>query len=174
MFDIIKNSLKKGLLTQPIKVPEGARSSEMEVLGKALKELILARYGRSLHLREVDTASCGACESELIALNNPIYDIQRFGVDFVASPRHADALVVTGPLSKNMVLALKKTFAAMPEPKFVITVGDCTCQGGMFAQSYYTVGDISSIIGHVAVHIPGCPPEPLVILQKLLLFLKKA
>jgi len=173
MFDILKNSLKKGLLTQPISVPEGVRSLELESLGNELKEIILARFGRSLHLREVDTASCGACESELIALNNPLYDIQRFGIDFVASPRHADALVVTGPVSRNMVLALKKTFAAMPQPKFVITIGDCACRGGMFAQSYYTIGDIQSIIGHVVVHIPGCPPEPLVILQQLLLFLKK-
>ncbi len=174
MFDIIKNSLKKGLLTQKIVFSQELRPQELEFLGKELKEKILSLYGRSLHLREVDTGSCGACESEIIALNNPIYDIQRFGIDFVASPRHADALVVTGPVSKNMALALKKTFAAMPEPKFVISIGDCTSKAGIFAQSYYTVGDIESITGKTALHIPGCPPEPLVIIQQLLLFLKQS
>ncbi|HNX80745.1 MAG TPA: NADH-quinone oxidoreductase subunit NuoB [Candidatus Omnitrophota bacterium] len=173
MFDIIKNSFKKGLVTQKIVLPEEIRSQEFESCGLELRKTIDALYGRSLHLREVDTGSCGACESELGALSNPLYDIQRFGIDFVASPRHADALIVTGPVSKNMVLALKKTFDAMPGPKFVITVGSCTCKGGVFAQSYYTVNDISSIIGPVALHIPGCPPEPLVIMQYLLAFLKQ-
>jgi Ni,Fe-hydrogenase III small subunit len=126
-----------------------------------------------LHLREVDTGSCGACESELIALSNPIYDIQRFGVDFVASPRHADALVVTGPVSRNMALALKKTFNSMPEPKFVITVGDCALKGGIFRDSYYAIGDIQSITGSVVLHIPGCPPEPIIILHNLISFLKQ-
>ncbi|MFA6217803.1 MAG: hydrogenase [Candidatus Omnitrophota bacterium] len=172
MFNILKNSIKKGLVTQEVKLPEQARLQEVESLGKELKDVILALYGRSLHLREVDTGSCGACESELISLNNPLYDIQRFGIDFVASPRHADALVVTGPVSKNMVLALKKTFACVPEPKFVITIGDCACQGGVFAQSYYTANDIQAITGRVALHIPGCPPEPLVIMQQLLLYLR--
>lgn len=173
MFDIIKNSLKKGLVTQKVVVPEEIRSQKFESLGEELRKTIHAWYGRSLHVREVDTGSCSACESELIALSNPLYDIQRFGIDFVASPRHADALIVTGPVSKNMALALKKTFAAVPEPKFIISVGDCACKGGIFAQSYYTVNDISSIIGPVSLHIPGCPPEPLVIIQYLLTFLKQ-
>ncbi len=173
MFNIIKNSLKKGLLTEKIVFSQELRPRELESFGQELKEKILSLFGRSLHLREVDTGSCGACESELIALNNPIYDIQRFGIDFVASPRHADALVVTGPVSKNMALALKKAFDAVPEPKFVITIGDCTANAGIFKQSYYTVGDIQSITGRVALHIPGCPPEPLVIIQQLLLFLNR-
>ncbi len=174
MFDIIKNSLKKGLVTQKVIVPEEIRSQEFGSLGEELRKTIHALYGRSLHIREVDTGSCGACESELIALSNPLYDIQRFGIDFVASPRHADVLMVTGPVSKNMAFALKKTFDVVPDPKFVISVGDCGCNGGIFAQSYYTVNDIQSIIGHVALHIPGCPPEPLVIIQHLLAFLKHA
>lgn len=170
MFDILKNSLKKGLATREIKLSSEARLPEIESLGKDLKDVILARYGRSLHIREVDTGSCGACESELIALANPLYDIQRFGIDFVASPRHADALVVTGPVSMNMALALKKTFDCVPEPKFVITVGDCACKGGAFAGSYYIANDIQAITGRVALHIPGCPPEPRVIIEQLLLF----
>ncbi|MDD5246732.1 MAG: hydrogenase, partial [Candidatus Omnitrophica bacterium] len=121
MIHIFKNSIIKGIVTRQIDtgISRAAESSGLE-----LKSLIQKKFGRSLNIREVDTGSCGACESEIISANNPIYDLQRFGVNFVASPRHADALLVTGPVSKNMLIALKNTFAAMPEPKFVITCGD--------------------------------------------------
>lgn len=141
-------------------------------MGEELKKKIHARFGRSFHIREVDTGSCGACESEIIACSNPLYDIQRFGIDFVASPRHADALLVTGPVSRNMELALKKTYEAMPEPKFVITLGDCGKGGGLFKDSYYTCGGVDNILP-VILHIPGCPPDPATIIKALLAFLQK-
>lgn len=167
---ILKNSVVKGRVTidpANIWVPPG-----IERLGAELKSTIHNTFGRSLHIREVDTGSCGACESEIIACSNPLYDIQRFGIDFVASPRHADALLVTGPVSRNMELALKKTYEAMPEPKFVISLGECTDGGGAFKGSYYTCGGVAGILP-VALHIPGCPPSPLVIMRALLSFLKK-
>jgi len=145
---------------------------EIEKMGVELRRAIHARFGRSFHIREVDTGSCGACESEIIACSNPLYDIQRFGIDFVASPRHADALLVTGPVSRNMELALKKTYEAMPEPKFVISLGDCAKNGSLFKDSYYTLGGVESVLP-VALHISGCPPDPLMIMQALLLFLQK-
>ncbi|HAF96079.1 MAG: hydrogenase [Elusimicrobia bacterium GWC2_51_8] len=165
MMRILWNSFKKGVLSRKIgKIPASLR---YEKTGEELRSLIIKKFGRSLHIREVDTGSCGACESEIISATNPIYDIQRFGVDFVASPRHADALLVTGPVSRNMALALKRTYEAMPEPKFVITCGDCALNGGAFKDSYYSIGEISKIVP-VAAHIPGCPPHPLAILDSLL------
>lgn len=173
MWTILKNSFLKGLLTEKRVLPDIPPCPEIEGVGRELKKTILSLYGRSLHLREVDTGSCGACESEIVALSNPIYDIQRFGIDFVASPRHADALVVTGALSRNMALALKKTYEAMPGPKFVITVGDCAVAGGAFGASYYRARQgIQDIVGGVVLHIPGCPPSPEQILSVLLSFLK--
>ena len=169
MIHILKARILKGVVTRQI---EPQLASQIESSGSELKSLILKKFGRSLHLREVDTGSCGACESEIISANNPIYDLQRFGINFVASPRHADALLVTGPVSKNMLLALKKTYEAMPEPKFVITLGDCALNGGIFKGSYYVQGPVKDILP-VALHIPGCPPSPLVIMQALLAFLQK-
>jgi len=168
---IIKNRILKGIVTKPL--DEGFLSEELEVTGAELKKIIQEKFSRSLHIREVDTGSCGACESEIISTTNPIYDIQRFGVSFVASPRHADCLLVTGPVSKNMAVALKKTYEAMPEPKFVITLGDCAFDGGIFKEAYYTEKGVANIIP-VAFHIPGCPPTPLDIMKALLSFLKKA
>ena len=172
MLNIFKNSLKKGLLTRPIKAKGFVTPKELEAIGGELKTLIHRKFGRSLHIREVDTGSCGACESEIITTTNPIYDIQRFGIDFVASPRHADALLVTGPVSKNMLLALKKTYDAMPEPKFVITVGECALDGGAFKESYYVHGAVKNILP-VVLHVPGCPPNPLQIILSLNTFLQK-
>jgi Ni,Fe-hydrogenase III small subunit len=173
MLKIFQNSLKKGKLSVPILAKgEIPGIAEYEASGKELKSLILRKFRRSLHIREVDTGSCGACESEIIACSNPIYDIQRFGLDFVASPRHADLLLVTGSVSKNMELALKKTYLAMPEPKFVISLGDCALSGGVFKDSYYTLGGIKEVLP-VTLHIPGCPPDPLTIIHYLLFFLKK-
>jgi len=159
----------KGIVTRHI-APEAL--GEIESTGKELKTLIRKKFGKSLHIREVDTGSCNACESEIISANNPIYDLQRFGINFVASPRHADALLVTGPVSKNMLLALKKTYDAMPEPKFVITVGDCALDCGVFKGSYYTAGAVAQILP-VALHIPGCPPSPSAIIKSLLAFLRQ-
>jgi len=171
-LSILKNSIKKGRVTIPLSLSESVSHPDVERVGKELKELIHAKFGRSLHIREVDTGSCGACESEIIACSNPIYDIQRFGIDFVASPRHADVLLVTGPVSKNMELALKKTYEAMPEPKFVITVGDCTLDGGIFKGSYYVRGAVKDELP-VVLHIQGCPPSPLEIIKALLVFLRQ-
>ncbi|MFH0791228.1 MAG: NADH-quinone oxidoreductase subunit B family protein [Candidatus Omnitrophota bacterium] len=167
MYNILKNRILKGVVTRHIE-PELSR--EIEQLGRELKLLIQKKFGRSLHIREVDTGSCGACESEIISANNPVYDLQRFGINFTASPRHADALMVTGPVSKNMLTALKKTYDAMPEPKFVITAGDCALDGGIFKNSYYVEGGVGEIIP-VILHIPGCPPSPLTIIKSLLTFL---
>lgn len=169
MLNIFKNSLLKGIVTKSI--DSNLAPKNLETIGAELKSLIHKKFGRSFHIREVDTGSCGACESEIITTTNPIYDIQRFGVDFAASPRHADALLVTGPLSKNMRVALKKAYDAMPEPKFVITMGDCALDGGNFKDSYYTEGGIKNFLP-VSIHIAGCPPEPMDIIKSLLLFLQ--
>ena len=171
MKNIIKIKLKKGILDKPIN-PGRELHLGVEAMGAELRERIKERFGRSFHIREVDTGSCGACESEVISATNPIYDIQRFGIDFVASPRHADALLVTGPVSKNMAVALRKTYEAMPEPKFVITLGDCAKDGGAFKDSYYTAGGVKEVLP-VDFHIPGCPPSPKDIIKALLAFLGK-
>ena len=139
-----------------------------EEIGNELREKIKKIFGRSLVIREVDAGSCNGCEIEITALNNPIYDIERFGIHFVASPRHADVLLVTGPASKNMELALRRTYEATPSPKIVIAVGACGCSGGIFGDTYATTGGIDKIIP-VDVYIPGCPPRPEVLIQGLLL-----
>jgi len=167
MINILKNRLKKGIVTKSISIDK----VEIESLGRELQSAIKKKFGRSFHIREVDTGSCGACESEIIATTNPIYDLQRFGIDFVASPRHADALLVTGPVSKNMALALKKTYDAMPFPKFVITLGNCALNGGMFKDSYYVEGGVNKVVP-VSFHIEGCPPAPIDIIKGLLRFVK--
>lgn len=169
MINILKNRIIKGVVTSHI---DQGLSQEIESIGSELKSLISKNFGKSLHIREVDTGSCEACESEIISTNNPIYDLQRFGINFVASPRHADALMVTGPVSKNMLVALKKTYEAMPEPKFVITVGDCALNGGLFKDSYYIASAVKDILP-VVLHISGCPPSPLAIIKALLSFLKE-
>jgi len=171
-LNILKNSIRKGNVTISLDISGLVCPPEIEKMGGELKKLIHAKFGRSLHIREVDTGSCGACESEIIACSNPMYDIQRFGIDFVASPRHADALLVTGPVSKNMALALKKTYEAMPEPKFVITIGECASCGGLFKDSYYTCRGVQNILP-VSLHIPGCPSSPPQIITHLLLFIQK-
>lgn len=160
LVNIAKARIKNGVVTE-----------RLDLIGAELKTEIQKKFGRSLFIREVDTGSCGACESEIISATNPVYDIQRFGVDFVASPRHADALLVTGPVSLNMSVALKRTYEAMPSPKFVFTAGDCALDGGPFKGSYYIEGGVSKIIP-VDFHIPGCPPKPLDLVLALLLAVK--
>ncbi len=161
LAEILKQRLLKGIVTQPI-----------EAAGLELKAAIDQRFQRSFNIRQVDTGSCNACLTEIIAANNPIYDLSRFGVNFVASPRHADALLVTGPVSKNMLLALRKTWEATPAPKVVISLGDCALDGGVFKDSYYVEGGVDKVLP-VVLHIPGCPPDPLTIVEYLLAYLKK-
>jgi Ni,Fe-hydrogenase III small subunit len=172
LFRVVKNRICKGVVTRSFKDRAARDIPELEKLGEELRGLIRKKFGRSFHMREVDTGSCGGCESEIISTTNPIYDIQRFGIDFVASPRHADALLVTGPVSKNMALALKRTYEAMPDPKYVITLGACALDGGVFKSSYYIEGGVKNIIP-VTAHIPGCPPEPVTIIRYLIELLKK-
>ena len=148
----------------------GATADEpaVERAGRKLKEQISNLYGRSLAIREVDAGSCNGCELEIHALNNPIYDIERFGIHFVASPRHADMLLVTGPVTRNMEMALKKTYLATPDPRLVVVVGTCGISGGIFGQNYASLGGVDQVIP-VNVYIPGCPPRPQALLQGILM-----
>ena len=136
-------------------------------LATALGRAARRRLGRSLSIREVDAGSCNGCELEMHALSNAFYDVERFGIRFVASPRHADVLLVTGPVTKNMREALKRTYDATPAPKWVVAIGDCAKDGGCFAGSYAVVGGVSEVLP-VDLHIPGCPPPPIEILKGLL------
>ena len=129
------------------------------------------RLGRSLSIREVDAGSCNGCELEIHALNNAFYDLERFGLKFVASPRHADVLLVTGPVTKNMREALERTYNATPNPKWVVAVGDCAADGGIFAGSYAVVGGVGKVVP-VDLHIRGCPPDPVALLKGLLALLQ--
>ncbi len=142
--------------------PLAVLDSADQIKGRVEKVL-----GRSLHIREVDAGSCNGCEIEIVGLNSPVYDLERFGIHFVASPRHADMLLVTGPVTRNMELALKKTYDAMPDPRLVVAVGVCGCSGGIFGQNYATVGAVDAVIP-VDVYIPGCPPNPHALLQGIL------
>jgi Ni,Fe-hydrogenase III small subunit/formate hydrogenlyase subunit 6/NADH:ubiquinone oxidoreductase subunit I len=141
--------------------------SSLDSLGAELKSRIAKVLGRSLHIREVDAGSCNGCEIEIAGLNSPVYDIERFGIHFVASPRHADMLLVTGPVSRNMELALRKTYDATPAPRLVVAVGACGCSGGIFGQNYATVGSVDKVIP-VDVYVPGCPPNPHALLHGIL------
>lgn len=143
-----------------------------EKIGNELGEKIQKLFGRSLAIREVDAGSCNGCEVEITALNNPIYDIERFGIHFVASPRHADVLLVTGPASRNMEIALQRTYDATPDPKIVVAVGACACSGGIFGDTYATTGGIDKVVP-VDVYISGCPPRPEMLLQGLLLAINR-
>ncbi len=165
MLRIFKKILRTGTVTEP--APPGAGDDELMRLGIELKEVLDARYGGSLAIRAVDAGSCNGCELEIHALNNPYYDIERFGVHFVASPRHADVLLVTGPVSRHMEAALRRAWAATPEPRIVIATGDCACNGGEFGVSYASCGAVENVLP-VAVRIPGCPPAPAVLLRGIL------
>ncbi len=149
-------------------VPTNQRNEPLEVLGRQIKERADKMFGHSLHIREVDAGSCNGCEIEIVNLNSPVYDIERFGIHFVASPRHADMLLVTGPVTRNMELALRKTYDAMPAPRLVVAVGACGCSGGIFGVNYATRGGVDSVVP-VDVYIPGCPPNPHALLHGILL-----
>jgi Ni,Fe-hydrogenase III small subunit len=154
-------------LTEPAPLPDDAAVAE---LAASLDHAAQRRLGRSLSIRAVDAGSCNGCELEMQALNNAFYDLERFGLHFVASPRHADVLLVTGPVTKNMREALERTHRATPDPKWVVALGDCAVDGGMFAGSYACIGGIASVIP-VDLHIRGCPPRPEQILKGLLALL---
>jgi len=142
--------------------------TDVESLGKKARATIQKILGRSLAIREVDAGSCNGCELEIVALNNPVHDIERFGIQFVASPRHADMLLVTGPVTRNMELALLKTYRAMAEPKVVVAVGACGISGGIFGVNYASLGSVDKVLP-VDVYIPGCPPRPQALLHGILL-----
>lgn len=142
-------------------------------LRDALQDEIRTVLGRALCIRHIDAGSCNGCELEIHALNNPIYNLEGLGIKFVASPRHADLLLVTGPVSKNMEAALRRTYEAAPDPKLVVALGDCGCTGGIFGESYASCGRVSNVIP-VDVAIPGCPPSPTRILQGILAALARS
>jgi Ni,Fe-hydrogenase III small subunit len=170
MRKILFESLVKGPLTEAAPAPADAALAEV-VAG--LDRAARRRLGRSLAIREVDAGSCNGCELEIHALNNVFYDLERFGLRFVASPRHADVLLVTGPVTKNMREALERTWRATPDPKWVVAVGDCAVDGGLFAGSYAVAGGVSSVVP-VDLHIRGCPPSPIRLLEGLLALLQAA
>lgn len=161
----------RNLFSKPrtIAAPDPDQDAVAALAGR-LHEAAHRRLGRSLRIRAVDAGSCNACELEIHMLNNPVYDLARFGIDFVASPRHADVLMVTGPVTTNMAEALKRTYDATPAPKWVVAVGDCGKDGGCFAGSYAVVGGVGAVIP-VDLHIPGCPPDPTRLLTGLLALL---
>lgn len=164
----MRRLLFKNLVRRP--VTEAAPSPDDAALAELatnLDRVARRRLGRSLSIREIDAGSCNACELEIHALNNAFYDLERFGLRFVASPRHADVLLVTGPVTKNMREALERTYSATPDPKWVVAVGDCAANGGIFAGSYAVEGGVSRVVP-VDLHIRGCPPDPTTLLKGLL------
>jgi Ni,Fe-hydrogenase III small subunit len=170
MRKLLFQSLLKPAVTE---TAPSANDAALAELGAALRRAARRRLGRSLSIREVDAGSCNGCELEIHALNNPYYDIERFGLRFVASPRHADVLMVTGPVTKNMRTALERTYNATPGPKWVVAIGDCARDGGCFAGSYAVVGGVSAVIP-VDLHVPGCPPRPIEIMKGLMALLETA
>lgn len=164
MYRILKSCIRTGVLTEAAATSD---DTELEAAGGALRRVIDARFKRSLAIRQVDAGSCNGCELEIHALNNAYYDVARFGVHFVASPRHADALLVTGPASRHMETALRRTWRATPGPKLVIAAGDCACDGGEFGVSYASCGAVENVVP-VDARILGCPPTPLALINGLL------
>jgi Ni,Fe-hydrogenase III small subunit len=170
----MRRFLVQGIIRRPLteEAPVADEHALTEI-GRAVSETSRRRLGRSLAIRQVDAGSCNGCELEIGALNNAYYDLERFGLHFVASPRHADVLLVTGPVTKNMAMALRRTYDATPEPKWVVAVGDCAKDGGCFAESYAVEGGVSAVVP-VDLHIPGCPPTPIALLQSLLALLQSS
>ena len=170
----MRRILLDSLVRRPLTEPRPAKDDAVAVeLAPRLDRVARRRLGRSLSIRQVDAGSCNGCELEIHALNNAFYDLERFGLRFVASPRHADVLLVTGPVTKNMREALQRTYAATPDPKWVVAVGDCAVDGGVFSGSYAVVGAVEQVIP-VDLHIRGCPPRPIELLKGLLALLEAA
>ena len=167
-FELAARS-RKGMVRSPVSSPA---ESSVEVMGRQLEAKIKKAFGRSLSIREVDAGSCNGCEVEVNSLTNAIYDIERFGLHLVASPRHADALLVTGPVTRNMEHALLQTYRATPDPKLVIAMGACACSGGIFKDCYATANGVDKLVP-VDVYIPGCPPRPQAIIHAFMVALDK-
>jgi Ni,Fe-hydrogenase III small subunit len=163
MYQILKQIAKTGIVTEPPPQTDETR----RVTRERLKDEVLRHFAGALTIRHVDPGSCNGCELEIHAMNNPYYNLEGLGIRFVASPRHADMLLVTGPVSRNMQIALQRTYDATPEPKLVVALGDCGCTGGIFGESYASCGRVSNVIP-VDVAVPGCPPTPLAIMQGIL------
>ena len=169
----MRRTLLESVTKPPLTEPAPASDDpELVALAAEIKDVAGARLGRSLAIRHVDAGSCNACELEIHALGNPFYDIERFGFRFVASPRHADVLLATGPVTHNMREALQRTYDAMPAPKWVVAVGACALDGGLYAGSYACVGGVSAVIP-VNLHIKGCPPTPSTLIKGLIALMRK-
>ncbi|MBL8526462.1 MAG: NADH-quinone oxidoreductase subunit B family protein [Burkholderiales bacterium] len=163
MYKLLKQIVRTGIVTEAPPEPDAA----LRAVSQRLKAHMLATLGRALTIRHVDAGSCNGCELEIHALNNPYYNLEALGIRFVASPRHADLLLVTGPVSRHMETALVRTYDATPGPKLVVAVGDCGCTGGIFGESYASAGRVSNVIP-VDVEVPGCPPTPTALMQGIL------
>jgi len=163
VYRLLKQIAATGIKTEPEPMPD----ERLRVLSDRLRADVLRYFDGALSIRHVDAGSCNGCELEIHMCNNPYYNLEGLGIRFVASPRHADLLLVTGPVSRNMEVALKRTYDAMPDPKLVVAIGDCGCTGGIFGESYASCGRVSNVIP-VDVAVPGCPPTPLAIMQGIL------
>ncbi|MCC7484356.1 MAG: NADH-quinone oxidoreductase subunit B family protein [Burkholderiales bacterium] len=163
MFRLLKQIAVTGIRTEAPPAPD----ESLRVAGERLRAEVLRYFDGALTIRHVDAGSCNGCELEINSLNNPYYNLEGLGIRFVASPRHADMLLVTGPVSRHMETALKRTYDATPDPKLVVAVGDCGCTGGVFGESYACLGRVSNVIP-VDVAVPGCPPTPRAIIQGIL------
>ncbi|MCX7117412.1 MAG: NADH-quinone oxidoreductase subunit NuoB [Legionellales bacterium] len=169
MSYIFKKIMKMRCLTEP---PPTSTEEDWRVTLQPLHDQMVKAFGRAACIRHVDAGSCNGCELEIHALHNPYYNIEGLGIRFVASPRHADVLLVTGPVSRHMEIALKRTYDSIPCPKWVVAIGDCGCCGGIFGETYATRGAVSSVIP-VDVAVPGCPPSPYAILQGIMTAIHK-
>src|SRR5277367_6274513 len=170
----MRRTLFESLTHRPLtEAPPSADAAALAELAASVERAARRRLGKSLAIREVDAGSCNGCELEIQALNNAFYDLERFGLRFVASPRHADVLLVTGPVTKNMREALERTYRATPDPKWVVALGDCAFDGGIFSGSYAVTGGVSNVVP-VDLHIRGCPPSPIKILRGLIALLERA
>jgi len=163
MWHILRQIARTGIVTEP----PPADSAALHVSAERIQREIVDILGQALAIRQVDAGSCNGCELEIHALNNPYYNLEGLGIRFVASPRHADLLLVTGPVSRHMAEALRRTYDATPEPRLVVAVGECGCNGGVFGESYASCGRVANVIP-VDVEVPGCPPQPLEILRGIL------
>jgi Ni,Fe-hydrogenase III small subunit len=169
MYQILKKIVTIGVITEP----PPAADEDLRAAQQRLEDAVLRWFAGALTIRHVDAGSCNGCELEIHATNNPYYNLEGLGIRFVASPRHADMLLVTGPVSRHMEVALRRTYEATPDPKLVVAVGDCGCTGGIFGEGYATCGRVASVIP-VDVAVPGCPPTPFAIMQGILTAIERS